>query len=194
VRTMLGRARDGSAARVVDDQRGQPTWTADVARQIFALIRAGAEPGVYHGTSSGATTWYGLAREVFRLAGADPGLVTPVTSAAYPRSAPRPGCSVLGHGAWARIGVPPIGSWDGALARALPAMIASGAAGLPLLRTRVGQARLIRGQQPRGLRLLKARRGRVLIGKNGVAEFRPGNPDIRIQRLNAMLPAGVIWR
>jgi dTDP-4-dehydrorhamnose reductase len=127
VRTMLARARDGSAARVVDDQRGQPTWTADVARQIFALIRAGAEPGVYHATSSGATTWYGLAREVFRLAGADPGLVTPVTSAAYPRPAPRPGCSVLGHGAWARIGVPPIGSWDGALARALPAMIATGA-------------------------------------------------------------------
>jgi dTDP-4-dehydrorhamnose reductase len=126
VRTMIGRARAGASVQVVDDQRGQPTWTIDVAGQIFALIRAGAEPGVYHATSSGATTWYELAREVFRLTGADPGRVTPVTSAAYPRPAARPGCSVLGHGAWARIGVAPIGDWADALARALPA-VAGGA-------------------------------------------------------------------
>jgi dTDP-4-dehydrorhamnose reductase len=125
VQTMLSRARAGSAVRVVDDQRGQPTWTADLAEQIVALVRSGAAPGVYHATSSGATTWYGLAREVFRLAGADPGLVSPVTSAAFPRPAPRPACSVLGHDAWARTGVAPIGDWDGVLARALPALTAT---------------------------------------------------------------------
>jgi dTDP-4-dehydrorhamnose reductase len=125
VRTMLGRARAGAPARAVDDQRGQPTWTVDVATQIFALIAAGAEPGVYHATSSGATTWHGLAREVFRLAGADPGQVTPITSAACPRTAPRPRCGVLGHGAWARIGVTPIGDWADALARAVPAIAAA---------------------------------------------------------------------
>jgi dTDP-4-dehydrorhamnose reductase len=129
VATMLRQARAGSAVRVVADQRGQPTWTVDVAEQIVALIGAGAQPGVYHATSSGATTWYGLAREVFRLAGADPGLVSPVTSAAYPRPAPRPACGVLGHAAWARIGVAPIGDWDGALARALPALTAACLAG-----------------------------------------------------------------
>lgn len=126
VATMLRQARAGSAVRVVDDQRGQPTWTVDVAGRIVALIAAGAEPGVYHATSSGATTWYGLAREVFLLAGADPGLVSPVTSAAYPRPAPRPACGVLGHAAWARAGLAPIGSWDGALARALPALASTG--------------------------------------------------------------------
>ncbi len=126
VRTMIRHARAGSSVQVVDDQRGQPTWTLDVAEQIFALVQAGATPGVYHATSSGATTWCGLAHEVFRLVGADPGLVTPVTSAAYPRPAPRPRCSVLGHGAWARIGIAPIGSWDSALARALPAVAATG--------------------------------------------------------------------
>ena len=127
VRTMIGRARAGASVQVVDDQRGQPTWTMDVAEQIFALIQAGAGPGVYHATSSGTTTWYGLACEVFRLIGADPRRVTPVTSAAFPRPAPRPGCSVLGHGAWARIGVPPIGAWEGALARALPAVATAAA-------------------------------------------------------------------
>jgi len=127
VRTMIGRARAGASVQVVDDQRGQPTWTMDVAEQIFALIQAGAGPGVYHATSSGTTTWYGLACEVFRLIGADPGRVTPVTSAAFPRPALRPGCSVLGHGAWSRIGVPPIGAWEGALARALPAVATAAA-------------------------------------------------------------------
>jgi dTDP-4-dehydrorhamnose reductase len=125
VRTMLRRARAGSPAHVVNDQRGQPTWTVDVAAQIFALIAAGAEPGIYHATSSGVTTWHGLAREIFRLAGADPDQVTPITSAAHPRPASRPGCSVLGHDAWARIGVAPIGDWAGALACALPAVAAA---------------------------------------------------------------------
>jgi dTDP-4-dehydrorhamnose reductase len=126
VRTMIARAREDSAVQVVDDQRGQPTWTLEVAAQIFALIAAGAQPGVYHATSSGSTTWYGLAREVFRLAGADPGRVRPVTSAAYARPAPRPRFSILGHGAWTRSGMTPLGGWDTALARALPALAGTG--------------------------------------------------------------------
>jgi dTDP-4-dehydrorhamnose reductase len=122
VRTMITKARAASRVRVVTDQHGQPTWSLDVAEQIVALIGARARPGVYHATSTGVTTWHGLAREVFRLAGADPDLVEPVTSAAYPRRATRPACSVLGHGAWATAGVPPIGAWDSALARAMPAL------------------------------------------------------------------------
>jgi dTDP-4-dehydrorhamnose reductase len=122
VRTMITKARAGSPVRVVTGQRGQPTWSLDVAEQIVALIQAGARPGVYHATSTGATTWHGLAREVFRLTGADPDLVEPVTSAAHPRPAARPECSVLGHAAWARAGLPPIRTWDSALARAMPAL------------------------------------------------------------------------
>jgi dTDP-4-dehydrorhamnose reductase len=195
VRTMIGRARAGASVQVVDDQRGQPTWTMDVAEQIVALIRAGAEPGVYHATSSGATTWYGLAREVFRLTGADPGLVTPVTSAAYPRPAARPRCGVLGHGAWARTGVAPIGDWADALARALPAVAAGTAwADLPPQRTGVCRARLVGGQEPRGQRLPKAWRGVVLAGKNGAGGVRPADSDIGIQWVNTVLTAGIVGR
>jgi dTDP-4-dehydrorhamnose reductase len=122
VTTMLGRARDGADVQVVADQRGQPTWSVDLAGRIVALIRARARPGIYHGTSSGATTWYGLAREVFRLAGADPGRVRPVTSADYVRPAARPACSVLGHEAWARAGLLPMDDWASSLARAMPAL------------------------------------------------------------------------
>jgi len=124
VATMLGRARTASPVSVVDDQRGQPTWTADVARQIRALVTARAPAGIYHATSSGEVTWFGLAREVYALAGANPALVSPVTSDAYPRPAPRPAYSVLGHDAWAAAGIKPIGDWRDALARAFPAMLA----------------------------------------------------------------------
>ena len=86
---------------VVDDQHGQPTWTADVAGQIIALVHSAAAPGIYHATSGGQTTWFGLAREIFGLLGADPARVRPIPSSALSRPAPRPAYSVLGHGAWA---------------------------------------------------------------------------------------------
>jgi dTDP-4-dehydrorhamnose reductase len=125
VRTMLTRARAASPVSVVDDQRGQPTWTADVASQIHAMITARAPAGIYHATSSGEVTWFGLAREVYARAGADPALVTPTTTAAYPRPAPRPAYSVLGHSGWMAAGVKPIGDWRDALERAFPAMLAA---------------------------------------------------------------------
>ena len=133
VRTMIRLARAGTSPAVVDDQHGQPTWTADVARQIHALIAAGAPAGTYHATSSGQTTWFGLAAEVFRLvfaAGSDANspertVASPTltTSAAYQRPAPRPAYSVLGHDAWTASGVPPIGHWRDALLEAFPRII-----------------------------------------------------------------------
>jgi dTDP-4-dehydrorhamnose reductase len=124
-RTMLTRALAGSPVSVVDDQRGQPTWTADVARQIHALINAGAPAGTYHATSSGEVTWFGFARDIYARAGADLALVTPTTTADFPRPAPRPAYSVLGHDAWDAAGVKPIGEWRDALDRAFPAMLAA---------------------------------------------------------------------
>jgi dTDP-4-dehydrorhamnose reductase len=103
---------DDAPVRVVDDQHGQPTWTADVADRILALIQEGAPAGTYHATSSGVATWFDLAREVFALVGADPGRVHPVPTSEYPRPAPRPAWSVLDHGAWSRAGLEPIGRWQ----------------------------------------------------------------------------------
>jgi dTDP-4-dehydrorhamnose reductase len=141
VRTMLRLARAGTSPAVVDDQRGQPTWTRDVAAAIHALVIADAPAGVYHATSSGETTWFGLAQEVFRLyrsAAAeelqdlqDPDIERtpvsphPISTADYPLPAPRPAYSVLGHDAWAAAGIAPIGDWRDALQRAFPAMLAA---------------------------------------------------------------------
>ena len=66
----------------------------------------------------GETTWFGLACEIFRLLGVDPARVRPVTSSAYPRPAPRPAYSVLGHRARAGADIKPISGWQVRLQRA----------------------------------------------------------------------------
>ena len=123
VRTMIRLERERPGVDVVADQRGQPTWTADVARQVIALAGSRAPAGVYHATSSGVATWFDLAREVFLLLGADPDRVRATSTSAFPRPAPRPPYSVLGHDAWATVGLQPIGDWRLSLRSAFPALL-----------------------------------------------------------------------
>jgi dTDP-4-dehydrorhamnose reductase len=120
VKTMLALEATKPEILVVDDQRGQPTWSRDLARQIVVLIDADAPSGTYHGTSSGETTWFGFTCEIYRLIGADPQRVHPTTTDAFPRPAPRPAYSVLGHDRWSEVGLRPIRSWQQSLAEALP--------------------------------------------------------------------------
>lgn len=109
--TMLRLARERETLSVVDDQRGQPTWTHDLAEQIVRLVDSGARTGVFHGTSSGETTWFGFAQAVFEEAGLDPARITPTDSASFVRPAPRPTYSVLGHDAWTQAGLAPLPDW-----------------------------------------------------------------------------------
>jgi dTDP-4-dehydrorhamnose reductase len=104
-------AERGSVA-VVDDQVGQPTWTRDVADLALRLVEASAPAGIYHATSSGQTSWFGFAQRVVEAAGLDPAIVTPTDSGAFPRPAPRPAYSVLGHDALEPLGISPIGDWE----------------------------------------------------------------------------------
>ena len=135
VRTMIRLEAVKDTLDVVDDQRGQPTWTADLASRLVLLGRAAldgtAPAGVYHGTSGGETTWYGLAREVFRLLGADPDRVRPTSSAAFARPAPRPAYSVLGHDRFRAAGIDPVRDWRTALHAAFPALLAAERPGQP---------------------------------------------------------------
>ncbi|GAA1416567.1 dTDP-4-dehydrorhamnose reductase [Streptomyces thermospinosisporus] len=122
VRTMIGLESRRPTVDVVDDQRGQPTWSADVAARVADLgprIGDGAH-GVFHATNSGEATWYDLAQEVFRLLGADPSRVRPTTTDAFPRPAPRPAYSALAHGRWQEIGLPAPRDWRAALHEAMP--------------------------------------------------------------------------
>jgi dTDP-4-dehydrorhamnose reductase len=114
-KTMRRLAATNDTVSVVDDQLGQPTWTADLAAQIVALVDSDAPAGVYHGTNSGEATWFEFARAIFAEAGLDPERVRPTTSDAFVRPAPRPSYSVLGHDAWPLAGLDELRDWREAL-------------------------------------------------------------------------------
>lgn len=116
--TMLALAEQRPTLSVVDDQRGQPTWTLDLAQQLVRLVDSGTRSGVFHGTSSGETSWFGFARAIFEEAGLDPSRVRPTDSASFSRPAPRPAFSVLGHEGWSTVGLEPIRPWREALGAA----------------------------------------------------------------------------
>jgi dTDP-4-dehydrorhamnose reductase len=122
VRTMASLESSRETIDVVDDQVGAPTWSMEVARAVQVLVDSDAAAGVYHATASGQTTWFGLARAVFEELGADPRRVRPTTTDKFPRPAPRPAYSVLGHQAWARAGLAPLGDWRTTLAVAASAV------------------------------------------------------------------------
>jgi dTDP-4-dehydrorhamnose reductase len=96
VRTVLGLAAKGTPMRFVDDQRGHPTIARDLARGLAAIAEE-RRTGLWHVTNQGAVTWYEFAREVVKLAGGDPSIVTPISTEELdpPRPARRPKNSVL---------------------------------------------------------------------------------------------------
>ena len=111
VKTVLRLAGAGSgepgSMAFVDDQRGCPTFTADLAPALrrLALER---RPGRYHVTNQGAVSWYEFAGEVLAAAGLERALVRPITTAELepPRPAPRPANSVLDNAALRAAGIP----------------------------------------------------------------------------------------
>lgn len=119
VRTMVEFSRHSETVEVVDDQVGSPTSAADVAERILALGRRPEATGIFHAANDGAATWHELATEVFRLTGADPDLVRPVSTLWRPGLAPRPAYTVLGQRRWRAIGIEPLRDWRSALREAL---------------------------------------------------------------------------
>lgn len=115
VKTMARLAGERDTLAVVDDQRGSPTWSRDLAVGLVALAERAPDPGVYHCTNAGVTTWCGLARAVFEELGLDPARVRPTSSEAFPRPAARPAWSVLGDRRWRAAGLSPLRPWREAL-------------------------------------------------------------------------------
>jgi len=122
-KTIARVGRETGKLRVVDDQVGQPTWTRDVADLILRLVEREVPAGIYHGTSSGQTSWYEFAREIVSSDGQGD-IVSPSKSSETKRPAPRPAYSVLGHEALRRVGVAPIGDWRDRWRVAAPEILA----------------------------------------------------------------------
>ena len=90
---ILRSAREGQPLRVVNDQRGSPTFTVDLAGGIADLVMRGAY-GIYHLTNQGITTWYQLACLVLSQAGLSVP-IRPISTRELNRPARRPANSVL---------------------------------------------------------------------------------------------------
>jgi len=130
VKTVLRLAAEPGPLRFVDDQRGCPTFTADLAG---ALVRLGVErrPGVFHLTNEGVTSWCEFAAAVLVAAGADAGRVEPIATADLdpPRPAPRPANSALDNAAWRLSGLPGLPDWRDGLDRLVAALVSEATTG-----------------------------------------------------------------
>jgi dTDP-4-dehydrorhamnose reductase len=119
VKAILRNARRCAAAgkplRVVDDQRGTPTWTVSVCRQALALADSG-QTGTFHATCEGECSWYDFARRIVSAAGIG-ATVQPCTTAEFARPAPRPAYSVLENARLKALGLNTMPSWEEAFAR-----------------------------------------------------------------------------
>lgn len=124
VKTVLALA-DRPELAFVDDQRGCPTFTADlaVALRRLAASRIG---GTFHVTNQGAVSWYELVRDILELSGHDPAKVRPISTADLdpPRPAPRPANSVLDNAALRLAGLPLLPPYRDSLAKLLSRLTA----------------------------------------------------------------------
>ncbi len=94
--TILRLAAQRDQLSVVDDQIGCPTFTAHLADALVELAGRGARApvGLLHVAGAGQCSWFKFAREIVSGAGAA-SQVLPVSTAEFPRPAPRPAYSVL---------------------------------------------------------------------------------------------------
>jgi len=114
--TILKLAASRPKLDVVNDQRGSPTYSVDLARAIIALCRNNAS-GIVHVTNSGDCSWFEFAQQIVEGAGLTTE-VHPVSSQHMARPAPRPAYSVLSAASLQPYGVQ-MPAWKDALRRYL---------------------------------------------------------------------------
>ena len=114
--TILKLAASRPALDVVNDQRGCPTYSVDLARAIVQLCRKDAS-GIVHVTNAGDCTWFEFARDIIGGAGLAT-VVRPVSSQQMARPAPRPSYSVLSATRLRALGIE-MPSWRDSLRRYL---------------------------------------------------------------------------
>ena len=93
VKTMINLSKTNNTLKVVNDQKGTPTSTVDLARVIIKLVED-KNYGLFHCTCKGECTWYEFTKEIFRLKGILTEVI-PCNTDEFPRPAKRPEYSVL---------------------------------------------------------------------------------------------------
>ncbi|MEF2968153.1 dTDP-4-dehydrorhamnose reductase [Paenibacillus sp. M1] len=101
VKTMLRLGEQQQVLNVVNDQKGSPTYTVDLASFLLELVQT-EKYGIYHASNTDSCTWYEFAKAIFEEAGEGLGKtysvqVNPCSTEDFPRPAPRPRNSVMEH-------------------------------------------------------------------------------------------------
>ena len=102
-KVMFEKASKNEPLRVVNDQFGQPTWTKDLAQQVFSFAELADAPKIVHAVSSGKASWFDFATEIV-----EGYPIEPVSSAEFVTAAKRPSYSVMDNSSSQ---VTPIGDW-----------------------------------------------------------------------------------
>jgi dTDP-4-dehydrorhamnose reductase len=118
-RAIVQRARSGGELKVVDDQRGRPTLTVDLAEALLDLADSDAPPGIYHAANAGECTWHEFAQAVLAAVGLGSVPVGRLASADLGRPARRPAYSVLDCSKLAAVRGRELPDWRDALRRFL---------------------------------------------------------------------------
>lgn len=118
IKTMLRLGKERGAVSVVNDQVGSPTYTYDLAKLVVDMIQTD-KYGTYHATNEGLCSWYEFACEIFKQAGMNEVVVTPVDSNAFPVKATRPKNSRMNKSELDKNGFNRLPSWQDALSRYL---------------------------------------------------------------------------
>jgi len=122
VETMIRLAKERAELKVVADQRGTPTWTDDLAMELFALLET-EEYGIYHFSNLGECSWHQFASEIIEQVGQKEQLVVknvlPIPTEGYPLPAVRPKYSVLSKEKIERVTQIDIPEWQQSLRRYL---------------------------------------------------------------------------
>lgn len=114
--TVLARARQGQALRIVSDERLTPTFTEDLAAQIRVIVERDLPSGVYHATNAGECSWFEFASELLRIAGVQASIQA-IPASEWKSPTRRPKNSVLENHALAALGADSMPDWRDALAR-----------------------------------------------------------------------------
>lgn len=119
VDAIINKAKTAKSIEVVDDQRGSPTYAADLSNAIIDLLSLSFDlyPLTLNITNSGSCTWYEFAKEIVRIKGIKDANVEPISSDQIKRSAKRPKMSILDNGRFIKVFGSALPSWQDALLR-----------------------------------------------------------------------------
>ncbi len=96
LKTILQLTRSRSEIKVVDDQRGTPTFARDLATAIVKIIDGrNFRRGIYHYSGEGECSWFEFATAIAESAGHDGCKILPCRSDEYPSPVERPEYSTL---------------------------------------------------------------------------------------------------